>query len=39
MIEVNRKLYLNDNSNVKSENYSVVKRLLQDYLEELKELL
>ena len=39
MIEINRKLYLDDNSNVKSENYSVVKRLLQDYLEDLKELL
>ncbi len=39
MIEVNRKLYLNDNSNVKSENYSVVKRLLQDYLEVIRQLL
>ena len=39
MIEVNRKLYLDDNSNVKSENYSVVKRLLQDYLEVIRQLL
>ena len=39
MIEVNRKLYLNDNSNVKSENYSVVKRLLQDYLKVIRQLL
>lgn len=39
MIEVNRKIYLNDNSNVKSENYSVVKRLLQDYLEVIRQLL
>ena len=39
MIEVNRKIYLDDNSNVKSDNYSVVKRLLQDSLEDLKELL
>ena len=39
MIEVNRKLYLKDNSNIKSENYSVVKRLLQDYLEVIRQLL
>ena len=39
MIEVNRKLYLDDNSNVKSENYSVVKRLLQDYLEVIRQLI
>ena len=39
MIEVNRKIYLDDNSNVKSENYSVVKRLLQDYLKVIRQLL
>ena len=39
MIEVNRKLYLKDNSNVKSENYPAVKRLLQAYLEEIRQLL
>ena len=39
MIEVNRKLYLNDNSNKKSENYPVVKQLIQDYLEEIRQLL
>jgi N-formylglutamate amidohydrolase len=39
MIEVNRKLYLKDNSNVKSENYPAVKRLLQNYLDEIRKLL
>ncbi len=39
MIEVNRRLYLKENSNIKSENYLVVKRLLQDYLEEIRQLL
>ena len=39
MIEVNRKLYLEDNSNIKSENYLAVKQLIQDYLEEIRLLL
>ena len=39
MIEVNRKLYLEDNSNIKSENYPAVKQLIQDYLEEIRLLL
>lgn len=39
MIEVNRKLYLKDNSNIKSENYPVVKQLLHDYLDEIRQLL
>ena len=39
MIEVNRKLYLNENTNVKSENYGNVKKLIQDYLSEIREML
>ncbi len=39
MIEVNRKIYLNDHSNDKSENYSNVKTVIQEYLEEIRWLL
>ena len=39
MIEINRKLYLKENSNQKSENYNIVKNIIQEYLVEIRGLL
>ena len=39
MIEINRKLYLKENSNQKSENYNNVKNIIQEYLVEIRGLL
>ena len=33
MLEVNRKLYLNENSNIKSDNYNYTKDLVGEYLD------
>ena len=33
MLEVNRKLYLKDNSNIKSYNYNYTKDLVWEYLD------
>jgi N-formylglutamate deformylase len=39
MLEVNRKLYLEENSNKKSQNYHYVKNIVQDYIEKIKSVL
>lgn len=36
MLEVNRKLYLNEPGNQKSENYSLTKKIVQEYLETMR---
>ncbi len=37
MLEINRKLYLKENTNEKSEGYEQVKRLVQEFLDALRE--
>lgn len=37
MVEVNRKLYLQDGTNFKSNNYQVIKEIVQGYLAQIKE--
>jgi N-formylglutamate deformylase len=36
MLEVNRKLYLREDTNKKSENYPVIKNIVQEYIEKLQ---
>ena len=37
MLEVNRKLYLKEGTNEKSENYKEIKKVVQEYLQHLKQ--
>ena len=36
MLEVNRKLYLIDSTNEKTENFNKIKNLISEYIEQLK---